>query len=60
MAIELLVREQFVPPFNNVRKGCDSLKIEPIQGSSAPERVVKQIVKSLETGEVKPGDKLPT
>ncbi len=36
------------------------MKIEPIQGHSAPERVVKQILNNLETGEMKPGNRLPT
>lgn len=31
-----------------------------MEGSSAPERVVKQIMASLESGEMKPGDKLPS
>ena len=33
---------------------------ETIQAQSAPERVVKQILKNLETGEMKQGEKLPT
>jgi GntR family transcriptional repressor for pyruvate dehydrogenase complex len=36
------------------------VKIEPIRNNSAPERVVKQILKNLESGDMKPGDKLPT
>jgi len=36
------------------------MKTETIQAQSAPEKVVKQILKNLETGEMKQGDKLPT
>ena len=34
--------------------------VEQIKSYSAPERVVKQFLKNLETGEMKPGQKLPT
>ena len=34
--------------------------VEQIKSHSAPERVVKQFLKNLETGEMKPGQKLPT
>jgi GntR family transcriptional repressor for pyruvate dehydrogenase complex len=37
-----------------------TMQIEPIRTDSAPERVVKQILKNLESGAMKPGDKLPT
>jgi GntR family transcriptional regulator, transcriptional repressor for pyruvate dehydrogenase complex len=36
------------------------MKTKIIQGQSAPERIVNQILKNLETGEMKPNDKLPT
>ena len=36
------------------------MQIELIRNDSAPERVVKQIMKNLETGIMKPGEKLPT
>ncbi len=36
------------------------MKIEQIKSYSAPERVVKQFLRNLETGETKPGQKLPT
>ena len=34
--------------------------VKQIKSYSAPERVVKQFLKNLETGEMKPGQKLPT
>jgi len=34
--------------------------VEQIKSYSAPERVVKQFLKNLETGEMEPGQKLPT
>ena len=34
--------------------------VEQIKSYSAPERVVKQFLKNLETGVMKPGQKLPT
>lgn len=36
------------------------MKVEQIKSYSAPERVVKQFLRNLETGETKPGQKLPT
>lgn len=36
------------------------MKIELIRSDSAPEMVVKQILKNIETDNMKPGDKLPT
>ncbi len=36
------------------------MKVEQIRADSASERVVKQILSNLETGELKPGDRLPT
>ena len=36
------------------------MQIEIIRADSAPERVVKQILKNLETGNMKPGEQLPT
>jgi GntR family transcriptional repressor for pyruvate dehydrogenase complex len=36
------------------------MEIEQVKSSSAPERVVKQFLKNLETGEMQPGQKLPT
>jgi GntR family transcriptional regulator, transcriptional repressor for pyruvate dehydrogenase complex len=35
------------------------MKIEPIRPNSAPERVVRQILRNLENGEMRPGQKLP-
>lgn len=35
------------------------MKIEPIRPKSAPEKVVRQILRNLEIGEMKPGQKLP-
>lgn len=36
------------------------MQIEIIRADSAPERVVKQILRNLETGNMKPGEQLPT
>lgn len=36
------------------------MQVEPIRTDSAPERVVRQILKNLETGNMQPGEKLPT
>lgn len=36
------------------------MELEQIKSHSAPERVVKQFLKKLETGEMQPGQKLPT
>ena len=36
------------------------MQVELIRADSAPERVVKQILKNLETGNMQPGEKLPT
>lgn len=36
------------------------MQIELIRADSAPEKVVKQILKNLETGNMQPGEKLPT
>jgi GntR family transcriptional repressor for pyruvate dehydrogenase complex len=36
------------------------IEIESIKGQSAPEKVINQILKNLETGLIKPGDRLPT
>ncbi len=36
------------------------MKVEQIRSYSAPEKVVNQFLKNLETGETKPGQKLPT
>ena len=36
------------------------MQIEIIRADSAPERVVKQILQNLETGNMKPGEQLPT
>jgi GntR family transcriptional regulator, transcriptional repressor for pyruvate dehydrogenase complex len=36
------------------------MKIESIKGQSAPERVINQILENLETGQLQPGDRLPT
>ena len=36
------------------------MKLEQIKSPSAPERVVKQFLNNLETGEMQPGQKLPT
>ena len=41
-------------------KGCGLLKVEQIKSYSAPEMVIKQFLKNLETGEMKAGQKLPT
>ena len=36
------------------------MQIELIRADSAPEKVVKQILKNLETGNMQPGEQLPT
>jgi GntR family transcriptional repressor for pyruvate dehydrogenase complex len=36
------------------------MQIETIRADSAPEKVVKQILKNLETGDMRPGEQLPT
>jgi len=41
-------------------KRISTMQIELIRADSAPERVVKQILKNLETGNMQPGEQLPT
>ncbi len=42
------------------KERSNQMKVEQIKADSASERVVKQILSNLETGELKPGDRLPT
>ena len=45
---------------NGLKKQIRSMNYKTVKRNSTPELVMKQILKSIETGQLKPGDKLPT
>lgn len=45
---------------NGLKKQMRSINYKTVKRNSTPELVMKQILKSIESGQMKPGDKLPT